>query len=89
MPAALQDCAKQILGLQPITYPPCYKQGLCGEAWSFVCEPGYTMHWKPEWGSNQWWIDALTVDPSKLLEDMKGLWEYGTPQPIQESKVCI
>lgn len=84
----MQACAKQVLGQQPITYPPFYKQGPCAEAWSFVCDPGYQMFWKPELGQNQWWIDALTVDPSKLLEDMKGLWEHGTPQPVQESKVC-
>ena len=30
----------------------------------------------------RWWIDTFTVDPSQLLHDMRGLWQYAMPHTV-------
>lgn len=49
--------------------------------------PPQEYMWNPENGYDQWWIDALTVEPSKLLENMHGLWVHGEPQPVTSTKL--
>lgn len=79
---AVQACAKQCLGRQPVVFPDCYKAPAVRDTWRHLFEPGFNFLWKPEWAKEQWWIDAFTIDPSQLLHDMRGLWEHGIPQPV-------
>ena len=76
--SALQECAKQVLGLKDVTFTPT-------RAIHQQPESGY--RWDPLNGQEQWWIDGLTVDPSNLLENMKGLWIHGEPQPVTSTKL--
>jgi hypothetical protein len=45
------------------------------------------MRWDPEWRHEQWWFDAFTVDPAKLVHDLQIVWEAGTPQPVLSCKL--
>lgn len=89
----LQDTAKQVLGRAPATYPDLYKQVGLFEPQSrryeyLVQSKGYEgPAWNPDFGQEQWWFDALTVDPSKLISDLTGIWEHGKPQPVTSTKL--
>ena len=85
--ATAQACAKQCLGLLPATIPPCYQDPYCKNTWDYMFKPDFSFTWNPDFAHNQWWIDAFTVDPSKLILDMKGLWEHGTPQPVVSTRL--
>ena len=44
--------------------------------------------WAHDNGYQQWWIDALTVDPSKLVEDEVGIVEAGMEPFIVETDLA-
>ena len=88
----MQDTAKQVLGRAPVTYPDLYSHvGLYepqSRRWEHLVQPTYQGNtWNPDFGQEQWWFDALTVDPDKLLTDIQGIWEHGTPQPVTSTKL--
>lgn len=87
----VQAVAQQVLGRMDIKFNDLYKTvGLfpCqDQMWAHVTQPSYHIRWSPEWRQEQWWLDALTVDPSKLIMDIKGLWEHGIPQPVTSTKL--
>ena len=89
----MQATAKQVLGRVPATYPDLYKHvGLFepqSRRWEHLVEStGYEgPAWHPDFGEEQWWFDALTVDPTKLINDITGIWEHGTPQPVTSTKL--
>lgn len=85
--ADVQACAKQCLGRQPVVSPDCYKSAPAKDAWQHIFQPDFTYFWDPEWAREQWWIDAFTIDPSMLLQDMRGLWEHGIPQPVMATAI--
>lgn len=78
----VQACALQVLGQQPVVFPECYKDAWLQGLYKHLFNEDYNFMWKHENGFDQWWIDALTVDPHKMLEGMSGLWEHGRPQPV-------
>jgi len=47
----------------------------------------YQYRWDPELALDQWWIDALTVDPLELLQDRRVIWTADRPQPVLQTKV--
>lgn len=67
----------------PAELPPCYRDAWLGGEYAGV----ETYMWQPTNGEDQWWIDAFTVDPSKMLEGMTGLWETGIPQPVTRTRL--
>lgn len=91
----MQAAAKQVLGREEVVFPELYKSvGIYGKAepdvaatWMHLLEPGHEIRWNPAYGKNQFWFDALTVDPSKLLTDQRGLWEHGVAQPVVATKM--
>lgn len=86
----MQSCARQVLGEQPVEFPEMYKSicnGMYAYLFSSQDHDARQMIWSHTYGLNQWWIDAFTVDPSRMLEDMQGLWEHGTPQPVTRTKL--
>jgi hypothetical protein len=73
-----------VLGDIPVEFPLCYQEAwLQGEYMNLPDD----YYWDPKNGKEQWWIDALTVDPSKMLEGMTGLWEHGVPQPVTRTRL--
>lgn len=81
----MQACAKQILGLNYVQFPPQLRK-ICNGKFSYLYPDqhgrgGRPHKWRHEFGKNQWWIDALTIDPSHMLGG-RGLWEKGKPQPV-------
>lgn len=83
----VQKCAHQILGNTPVVFPDGYA-GICENVYNYIYDKDkYKYMWEHKRGYNQWWIDALSVDPSKLLTDVTGLWELGTPHPISNTKL--
>lgn len=83
----VQACAKQVLGQIKVTFPESFNTGWCKQIWGFLFHPSYAYYWNPDNGKKQWWIDALSVDPSKSFDDLRGIWARGVPQPVVESKV--
>lgn len=75
-----------MLGLVPVVFPAGYHapwlQGVCQH---LIGKKDY--FWDHSNGFNQWWIDAFTVDPQKLLNGMSGLWEHGRPQPVVKTDI--
>ena len=85
----VQECARQVLGLDPVQLHSAYQDGHLvypdGEKGMYNDMYTRNFYWKHSRGFKQWWIDALTVDPTKLLLDRQGIWEYGRDQPVHES----
>lgn len=85
----VQACANQILGNTDVVFPPQLKD-ICNGKFHYLYSrkrqatgevmAGRKHKWKPANGYEQWWVDALTVDPSHMLGGT-GLWEHGRPQP--------
>ena len=73
-----------------MVYPDFY-QKICNGLYGYLFPDGARaarpMDWDHSFGSNQWWVDAFKVDPSQMLEEMQGLWEYGTPQPVTKTQL--
>lgn len=86
----VQRCANEILGKEPVTFPEYYADPVCKEACQQygIFDPGYDYRWSHANGQNQWFIDAYTLDASKMLSDEVGIWEAGIPQPVQEVSVA-
>lgn len=96
----VQACAKQILGKEPVQFPIRLRK-ICNGKFSYLfpteAKPGTPEAdqpkreprphtWNHALGYKQWWIDALTCDPSHMMEGT-GLWEHGRPQPVSCSKL--
>lgn len=80
----MQNCAKQVLGRQPVTFPQFYKT----EPEALRCfVPGYEFLWNPKWSENQWWIDAFTCDPRLLGRAFKCIRFRGDPPPVQQNDI--
>lgn len=62
--------------------PTYYKDSkICGGAFNFLFQPGYDVYWQPECFDDCWYIDAFTVDPSKLATEIKGIWDKKAGRP--------
>lgn len=86
----VQACARQALGLDPVQFPKMYAKDPALMALPNIRdahEPGYEYYWSPDHYKNCWFCDALTIDPSELLADDKGIWERGTPQPVCQRRL--
>lgn len=76
------------LGRVPVEYPKCYKNPDVPESIKReLFETGEQYLWDPTLAQNQWWIDALTIDPAALLADRQVIWDKEMPQPVLESPV--
>lgn len=42
----------------------------------------FQCSWDPSFYDSCWFIDALTVDPTKIFTGETSIWERGTPQPV-------
>lgn len=88
----MQATAKQVLGLTDVPPLELYKNvglyQLGDNPLQFIFEPGYKFRWNPDFGQEQWWFDALTIDPSKLLTDLKGIWMHGVEQPVTATQLA-
>lgn len=80
----MQACAEQVLGRKAVQFPDLYanKEYLKGMFSNLFGPTRQVYHWEHSKGYKQWWIDALTVEPTKLLHGMTGLWEHGIEQPV-------
>ena len=75
----MQNCAKQVLGRQAVTFPSFYKT----EDGAKRCfAPGYQYMWDPINGKQQWWIDAFTCDPRALGQQQKAILFKDSPAPV-------
>lgn len=83
----MQAAAQQILGDKQVQFPKCYQQGPCAGKWDHLYDGTFKQKWHPSHGENQWWIDALSIDPASLCDDLKGIWEHGTPQPVLQTSI--
>lgn len=81
----LQRCALEVLGFLPVVFQPCYQDAWLRGEYASLQDTAYM--WDRVNGRDQWWIDAFTVDPTKMLEGMTGLWETGIPQPVIRTRL--
>jgi len=89
----VQATAKQILGQAPVPALQLYKNvGLykhMENPLKFIFEEGWSgLWWNPDYGKEQWWFDALTIDPTKLLTGLKGIWMHGVEQPVTSTPLA-
>lgn len=88
----MQRCAKEILGethvhfesgihTDPVAYEACREAG--------IFDKGYKYYWKHENGFNQWFIDGLTIEATRMLSGKTVLWDSscGKGAPVHESDV--
>lgn len=71
----------------PVVFPPCYQDQWLQQQFSYLDDKDYKCFWEHPRGLEQWWIDAFTVDPHKMLLGLTGLWEHGTPQPVTSTRL--
>jgi len=86
-----------VLGQKPVQFKACCAKTAdlaaasaaqaASQASTSAAAPSQEYMWDPQNGYDQWWIDALTVDPSQMLENMSGLWVHGEPQPVTSTKL--
>ncbi|MGV0990572.1 hypothetical protein [Limnohabitans sp.] len=88
----MQAAAKQVLGLTVVPPLDLYKNvGLYQHGdnpMQFIFDQDFTFTWNPDFGKEQWWFDALTVDPTKLLTNLKGIWMHGVEQPVTATQLA-
>lgn len=80
---AAQRAALVALGLQPMWFPTYYKNSdICGASFNYLFESDHPVWWQPQCYDNCWYIDALTIDPHKLVDDcLKGIWDKSAGPP--------
>lgn len=84
----VQNYAKQCLGRVDVKFPTCLDATDVPQVLRRqLFKSPYRYRWNPELAQEQWWIDALTVDPVELLKKLRIIWRRGVPQPVLQSKV--
>ena len=93
----VQACAKQVLGLEPVAFDleavaydtvGLYTRLRVDPPFQHIYDLNkYKLVWNPAWGGEQWWFDGMTIDPSMLLTDLRGIWEHGVEQPVTVTKL--
>lgn len=68
----LQRFANMVLGGEPVEFPEYYRSSICAGAWEHLFAADVKYMWAHQNGFNQWWVDELTIDPSKLVMDEEG-----------------
>ena len=88
----MQRACKEVLGQEPMTFAPWHAHPLCADACAEagIFDADKQFWWSPENGYKTISIDALTVDPAKLVEGLEGIWDTAekvVEQPILETKL--
>ena len=88
----MQSAAKQVLGQEAMTFAPWHKHPICVAACreAGIFDADKQFFWHPDNANETISIDALTVDPSKLVEGLEGIWdtaEKTLEQPILETRL--
>lgn len=82
---AVQKCAKQVLGQIPVEWGTTYDNKEIAAAMREVWTHDLVYTWCHDNGYDQWWIDALTIDPSQLVEDEEGIGMPGMEKLVIEN----
>lgn len=85
----MQDCASQVLGRIPIVFPQCYHDESLpwlARVWAWLKIA--KLHWNPQRGRFQWWIDAVTIEAPKQDGGQAGMGVKGVGQPILQTKLA-
>lgn len=88
----MQSAAKQVLGQEAMMFAPWHKHPICVAACreAGIFDADKQFFWHPDNANETISIDALTVDPSKLVEGLEGIWdtaEKTLEQPILETRL--
>ena len=91
----MQAFPNMVLGNTPVDWSRFGKfdeQGQAGEqlrrALWHMWERDLVYTWAHDNSYQQWWVDALTIDPSKLLEDEVGIVEAGMEPILVEADLA-
>lgn len=81
----MQRYAEMVLNLRDVEFAKYYNDPICRDAVGYVLEASFKFRWHHRYGFEQWWLDAFTVDPHKLLQDESGLWMPGLEQHVVQT----
>lgn len=71
-----------------VRFPAFYEKGEMAEHTKHVRDPDFRFYWNPEWFNENWYFDAFTIEPEKMIAHRSGLWERGKHKPIVESLIA-
>lgn len=81
----LQRFAEMVLNLRDVEFAQYYNDPVCREAAAHVLKANFKFRWHHRYGYKQWWLDAVTMDPHKLLEHESGIWLPGLEQFVVQT----
>jgi hypothetical protein len=84
----MQRAARVAKGLEKMKFPAYYKDSkICGDIYNHLFDENADWRWQPVAFEDCWYTDALTIDPSLMALDMKGIWDpsFGFPPELQSN----
>lgn len=75
------------MGFQKREFPEIYSEGNLGKLYKDLIETVPFM-WDPRNVLDQWQYDAFTMEPTKAVEQVRGLWAKGEEKPVHCSNIA-
>lgn len=85
----MQRAARVARGVEKMKFPAYYKDSsICGTEFNYLFDESQDWRWQPQSFKNCWYIDALTIDPSRMKLLPRGIWDRlfkGAPPEVQSN----